>query len=76
VLLAINVPEIVSGIEKLFHVKFLNAQTYYISELPSELLWSDVWATAGMAFLLSLLATIYPAWQAAKINPAEVLRYE
>jgi lipoprotein-releasing system permease protein len=76
VLLAINVPEIVSGIEKLFHVKFLNAQTYYISELPSELLWSDVWATAGMAFLLSLLATIYPAWQASKINPAEVLRYE
>lgn len=76
VLLAINVPEIVSGIEKLFNVKFLNAQTYYISELPSELLWSDVWATAGMAFLLSLLATIYPAWQAAKINPAEVLRYE
>ena len=76
VLLAINVPEIVSGIENLFHVKFLNAQTYYISELPSELLWSDVWATAGMAFLLSLLATIYPAWQAAKINPAEVLRYE
>jgi lipoprotein-releasing system permease protein len=76
VLLAINVPEIVSGIENLFHVKFLNAQTYYISELPSELLWSDVWATAGMAFLLSLLATIYPAWQASKINPAEVLRYE
>jgi len=76
VLLAINVPEIVSGIEELFHVKFLNAQTYYISELPSELLWSDVWATAGMAFLLSLLATIYPAWQASKINPAEVLRYE
>jgi lipoprotein-releasing system permease protein len=76
VLLALNVPELVSGIEKLFNVKFLNAQIYYISELPSELMWTDVWATAGMAFLLSLLATIYPAWQAAKVNPAEVLRYE
>jgi lipoprotein-releasing system permease protein len=76
VLLALNVPNLVSSIETLFHVKFLNAQIYYISELPSELIWTDVYATAGMAFLLSLLATIYPAWQAAKINPAEVLRYE
>jgi lipoprotein-releasing system permease protein len=76
VLLAINAPELVSGIEELFHVKFLNAQIYYISELPSKLMWTDVVATAGMAFLLSLLATIYPAWQAAKVNPAEVLRYE
>jgi lipoprotein-releasing system permease protein len=76
VLLAINAPELVSGIETLFHVKFLNAQIYYISELPSKLMWTDVWATAGMAFLLSLLATIYPAWQAAQVNPAEVLRYE
>ncbi len=76
VLLALNVPELVKWIEELFHVKFLNAQIYYISELPSELIWTDVYATAGMAFLLSLLATIYPAWQAAKINPAEVLRYE
>lgn len=76
VLLAINVPEIVNGIEHLFHVKFLNAQVYYISEMPSKLMWTDVFATSGMAFLLSLLATIYPAWQAAKVNPAEVLRYE
>ncbi|MDD1606045.1 MAG: lipoprotein-releasing ABC transporter permease subunit [Methylococcaceae bacterium] len=76
VLLAINAPDLVSSIEALFHVKFLNAQIYYISELPSELMWTDVVATAGMAFLLSILATIYPAWQAAKINPAEVLRYE
>lgn len=76
VLLAINAPDLVSAIEQLFHVKFLNAQIYYISELPSELMWTDVVATAGMAFLLSILATIYPAWQAAKINPAEVLRYE
>ena len=76
VLLATNVAAIVKQIEDLFHIKFLSAQVYYISDLPSKLIWTDVYAIAGMAFLLSLLATIYPAWQAAKINPAEVLRYE
>lgn len=76
VLLALNVSDLVKAVEGLFHFKFLSAQIYYISDLPSELIWTDVYAIAGMAFLLSLLATIYPAWQAAKINPAEVLRYE
>ena len=76
VILAFNVSALVSSIEQLFNIKFLSAQVYYISELPSELIWTDVYVIAGMAFLLSLLATIYPAWQAAKINPAEVLRYE
>jgi lipoprotein-releasing system permease protein len=76
VLLATNVADLVKYIEKHLHIKFIDAKIYYISELPSELIWTDVYATAGMAFLLSLLATIYPAWQASKINPAEVLRYE
>ena len=72
----LNVETIVPAIEKLFQVQFMAADVYYISELPSKLVWSDVYAIAGMAFLLSLLATIYPAWQASRINPAEVLRYE
>jgi lipoprotein-releasing system permease protein len=76
VILALNVETIVPAIEKLFHVQFMAADVYYISELPSKLVWVDVYTIAGMAFFLSLLATIYPAWQAAKINPAEVLRYE
>ncbi|MEI6147185.1 MAG: lipoprotein-releasing ABC transporter permease subunit [Methylococcales bacterium] len=76
VLLALNVETIVPAIEKLFQVQFMAADVYYISELPSKLVWSDVYSIAGMAFLLSLLATIYPAWQASRINPAEVLRYE
>ncbi|WP_262963864.1 lipoprotein-releasing ABC transporter permease subunit [Methylobacter psychrophilus] len=76
VLLALNVETIVPAIEKLFQVQFMAADVYYISELPSKLVWSDVYAIAGMAFFLSLLATIYPAWQASRINPAEVLRYE
>jgi lipoprotein-releasing system permease protein len=76
VLLALNVETIVPAIEKLFHVQFMAADVYYISELPSKLVWADVYTIAGMAFFLSLIATIYPAWQAAKVNPAEVLRYE
>jgi lipoprotein-releasing system permease protein len=74
--LALNVETIVPAIEKLFQVQFMAADVYYISQLPSKLVWTDVYAIAGMAFFLSLAATIYPAWQASKINPAEVLRYE
>ncbi|MGJ0430702.1 lipoprotein-releasing ABC transporter permease subunit [Methylobacter sp.] len=76
VALALNVETIVPAIEKLFQVQFMAADVYYISQLPSKLVWTDVYAIAGMAFFLSLAATIYPAWQASKINPAEVLRYE
>ncbi len=76
ILLALNASKIVSAIERFFNVHFMPSDVYYISDLPSKLLWSDVYAIAAMAFILSLLATIYPAWQASKINPAEVLRYE
>ncbi len=74
--LALNVETIVPAIERLFGIHFLAADVYYISELPSELHWDDVWQIAAMAFGLTLLATLYPAWQAAKVKPAEELRYE
>ncbi|MFZ4699619.1 MAG: lipoprotein-releasing ABC transporter permease subunit [Candidatus Methylumidiphilus sp.] len=74
--LALNVETIVPFIERTFGTHFMSADVYYISELPSKLLWSDVWQITGMAFLLSLLATLYPAWQASRIKPAEELRYE
>lgn len=76
VLLALNVETIVPAIEKAFGVHFMAADVYYISEVPSQLIWTDVYWIATMAFVLSLLATLYPAWQASRINPAEVLRYE
>lgn len=76
VLLALNIETIVPAIENAFGVHFMAADVYYISEVPSKLIWGDVYAIAGMAALLSLLATLYPAWQASKVNPAEVLRYE
>lgn len=74
--LALNVETIVPAIEGFFGVHFMAADVYYISEVPSKLDWNDVYRIAGMSFLLSLSATLYPAWQAARINPAEVLRYE
>ncbi len=76
VALALNVTMIVPAIERFFGVHFLPADVYYISELPSKVIWSDVYQITSLAFLLSLLATIYPAWQASRVNPAEVLRYE
>jgi len=76
VALALNVETLVPAIESLFHVQFLAPDVYYISDLPSELHWSDVGVMAGVAMSLSLLATIYPAWRAARTQPAEALRYE
>jgi len=76
VLLALNIEVIVPAIEKALGVHFMAADVYYISEVPSKLIWADVYVIAMMAATLSLLATLYPAWQASKVNPAEVLRYE
>ncbi len=76
VILALNVETVVPAIERLFGVQFLSADVYYISELPSKLIWSDVYRITAVAFLLSVLATLYPAWQASRIKPAEELRYE
>ncbi|HHH43310.1 MAG TPA: lipoprotein-releasing ABC transporter permease subunit [Gammaproteobacteria bacterium] len=76
VALALNVETIVPAIENAFHVQFMPADVYYISELPSKLNWPDVWQIGLVAFLLSLLATLYPAWRASRTQPAEALRYE
>ena len=76
VLIALNIGTIVPFIEHLFGVHFLSKEFYYISELPSDLQKTDVFVVAGMSFLISLLATLYPSWRAAKIQPAEALRYE
>ena len=74
--LALNVETIVPAIESLFNVEFLAADVYYISDVPSELHWNDVWVMASVSLGLSLLATLYPAWRAARTQPAEALRYE
>lgn len=76
ILIALNIDTIIPFIEGLFHVQFLAKDVYYISDLPSDLIWSDVITIVVMSFILSLLATLYPSWRASKINPAEALRYE
>ena len=76
IVVALNIGTIVPFIEQLFQVQFLAKDIYYISELPSHLVWADVVTITVMSFVLSLLATLYPSWRAGKINPAEALRYE
>ncbi|MEA2093596.1 MAG: FtsX-like permease family protein, partial [Pseudomonadota bacterium] len=76
VALALNVETIVPAIESLFNVQFLAADVYYISKVPSELHWNDVGIMTAVALVLSLLATLYPAWRAARTSPVEALRYE
>ena len=73
---ALNVDSIIGLIEHIFHVKFMPQDVYQIADLPSELQGGDVVMTAVVAFVLSVLATIYPSLRASKVNPAEALRYE
>jgi lipoprotein-releasing system permease protein len=74
--LALNVETIVPFIERLAGVQFLPGDVYPISDMPSDLRAQDVVKIAGIALLLSLLATLYPAWRASRTAPAEALRYE
>ena len=74
--LASNVETIIPVIEEFFNIKFLSADVYYISDLPSDMHWSDVITISIVAFIFSILATIYPALRAAHTQPAEALRYE
>jgi lipoprotein-releasing system permease protein len=76
VALALNVETVVPFLERVFGIQFLAKDVYYISDLPSDLHWSDVWIIAVTSFALTVLATLYPSWRAARVNPAEALRYE
>jgi len=76
ILLALNIDTVVPFIERTFSMQFLDKSVYYISELPSDLQRGDIALIALIALTLALLATLYPSWRAAKVNPAEALRYE
>jgi lipoprotein-releasing system permease protein len=76
VLLATNISRLTVLIENALGVKLFDPSVYFISELPSDLQWPDVTVVVVASLFLSLLATLYPAWRAARIAPAEVLRYE
>lgn len=76
VLGAINISAFISWLESALGHQFLSADVYFISYLPSQLLWKDVLIISGSGLAMSLLATIYPAWRASRIDPADALRYE
>ncbi|KPK09972.1 MAG: cell division protein FtsX [Acidithiobacillales bacterium SG8_45] len=76
VLLAWNVETLVAGIERLLGFNFLAADIYPMTDLPAEVIWSDVGMIVGVTILLGIAATIYPAWRASRVQPAEALRYE
>jgi len=76
VLLSLNISELIHGLETLLKTQFLNPDVYFISDLPSQLVLDDVMIISGSALVMSLLATLYPAWRASKVQPAEALRYE
>lgn len=73
---ALNIESIRQGLESLTGTELFAAEIYFLSKLPAEVDWSEVWRVAIMALGLSFAATWYPASRAAKLDPAEALRYE
>ena len=76
VALASNVETLVPRLEAMLGRKLLPADVYYITEVPSELHWPDVGVITVLAFVLTVLATLYPAWSASRTQPAQALRHE
>lgn len=74
--LSLVITDLIAGVERAFHIQFLRSDVYPISYLPSDIRLLDVLYVAGTALFMSMLAAIYPAWRAAKIEPALALRYD
>ncbi len=74
--LSLVVTDTVNLLEQLFHVQFLNSDVYPINYLPSDLHMDDLLLVCGTALAMSLVATIYPAWRAVRVQPADALRYQ
>lgn len=75
-LVALLLPSLMPFMESLLGLQVFDPEVYFISQLPSVLLWQDVVLICSVALLLSFVATLYPAYRAAQIEPAEALRYE
>jgi lipoprotein-releasing system permease protein len=76
VVLATYLNDIMHFLQRLFNTEFLPSSVYYISDLPASIVTSDVLKITIASFLLSVISTLYPAWRAARTQPAEALRYE
>lgn len=76
VLFAVNIERIRQVLQNLTGTELFSDEIYFLSQLPAKVMLGDVALVMGMAFALSLLATLYPAWRAAKLDPIEAIRYE
>lgn len=74
--LSVIVEDAVQWLEQVFRIQFLKSDVYPLSYLPADVRWPDVLTVASMAIGMSFLATLYPAWRASRVRPAEALRYE
>jgi lipoprotein-releasing system permease protein len=76
VLISVNLETLIHGLEAVLGVHFLDAKVYYISDLPATVQWPDVIKISVTTFLLCSLSTLYPAWRAARTQPAQSLRHD
>jgi lipoprotein-releasing system permease protein len=76
VLISVNLETLIHGLEAVLGVHFLDAKVYYISDLPATVQWPDVLKISVTTFLLCSLSTLYPAWRAARTQPAQSLRHD
>jgi lipoprotein-releasing system permease protein len=72
---AVHIEAIRHLLQDIFQVDLFNPEQYFLSEIPARIYASDVLSVVAMAFALSLLATIYPAWRASRLDPVQALRY-
>jgi lipoprotein-releasing system permease protein len=76
ILFALNIESIRQWLEGLTGTELFADEIYFLSQLPAEIDWTEVVSVIAMAFILSVLATLYPAWRASRLDPVEALRYE
>ena len=76
VLFCDNIESIRRFIENLTGTELFSAEIYFLTQIPAKMEWHETLTVVGMSFVLSLAATIYPSWRAARTDPVEALRYE
>ena len=76
VITALNMETLVPWLEQLFNTELFPSDVYVISKFPAHMEWIDVMVVIGASLIMSFLATIYPALRAARVEPAEALRYD